>query len=116
MLRAALLLNLNKSEKETQIRKSLNNLTKYLEKKDYVIKKIFLELDNNLNKTLYKDIKDSAENDEFDIFLLPGGNYKKRDIKKLKKVMVNNELYMEKLKTKNNNEKPNTHEKVLVPQ
>lgn len=116
MLRAALLLNLEKKDKNVQVRKSLNGLTKYLEKRDYVIKKIFLELDNKINKSLYKDIKESAENDEFDIFILPNGIYKKRDIKKLKKVMINNDLHMEKLKRKENNEKPNTHEKVLVTQ
>jgi len=116
MLRAALLLNLTKSEKEIQMKKSLNNLTEYLEKRGYVIKKIFLELDNKLNKNLYKDIKESAENDEFDIFLLPGRNYKKRDIKKLQKVMIKNELHMEKFKNREKNEKSKPQEKVLVIQ
>lgn len=115
MLRAALLLNLTKNEKEIQVRKSLNSITEYLEKRNYVIKKIFLELDNKLNRSLYKDIKESAENDEFDIFLLPGGNYKKRDLKKLKKVMIKNELHMEKFKQKNK-EKSKPQEKVLVIQ
>jgi hypothetical protein len=116
MLRAALLLNIEKKDKNIQIKKSLNGLTKYLEKRDYVIKKIFLELDNKINKSLYKDIKESAENDEFDIFILQNGFYRKKDIKKLKKVMINNDLHMEKLKRKENIEKPNAHEEVLVTQ